>query len=115
LAQESEKLAERIPQAFQDAYFQLVQFPIQGAEILNERNLSAFQSRQLAKLNIPAANDWDDRSNAADVRLTDLVRRYNLDVSGGKWNKMMSLPFGCKSAKGRRVSSSGLNVFCNPE
>jgi hypothetical protein len=77
-----------------DAFYELVLYPVRSAASMNEKMLAALRSRVLAALELPAANDWADRAEAAQCRIDEDTIRYNEQVAGGKWRHMMhSAPF----------------------
>ena len=47
-------------------------------------------NRSLAERNDPAANAWADRVEQCFARDTVLMKEYNTDIAGGKWNGMMT-------------------------
>ncbi|HKL20609.1 MAG TPA: hypothetical protein VJ904_02310, partial [Tichowtungia sp.] len=76
LARRAEALKERIPERLQDAYFQLILYPVCGAARMNEKHLYARMG---------------DGKRATDAyeeiqRLTEI---YNKQMAGGKWDGMM--------------------------
>ena len=76
LARETEKWASRVDSVRRDAYFQLVQYPVQAAAEMNKKLLYA----QLAR---HEAADWGLSDRAYDS-IVVLTRRYNA-LGGGKW------------------------------
>ena len=91
LASRASSLADRIPSELSDAYFELVQYPVCGASLLNEFQLVARRSMVRA--------DQRDLSGAAHdgTRVTELfdalngwTRRYNEDICGGKWKNFFN-------------------------
>lgn len=73
----------------QDAYFQLVEYPVKGAALMNYKFLyaqSAYQTRD-ADERIAYAEKAEE-SYEEIKRLTDY---YNNELSNGKWKHMMSL------------------------
>ena len=91
LAFMAEKLAEEVPENLQDAYFELVRYPIQGAAMLNEFQLLARRSMVRAGI-----SDFDGAEQDADsvVRLfhelNDWTNRYNNEINGGKWGNFFN-------------------------
>lgn len=77
LSDRVERLAGQIPAERQDAYFQLVKYPVQASYQMNRKLLVA----QLAR---HGKADWED-SDAAFDSIASLTRIYNK----GKWNRMM--------------------------
>lgn len=80
LSAEVEKRALELPLNKQEAYFELVQYPVQAADQMNRKLLKA----QLAR---HGRADWKE-SDAAFDSIASLTRRYS-GLKGGKWNRMM--------------------------
>lgn len=86
IAQRAEALAERIPERLKAAYFELVLYPIRGAQLLNEYQL-------MARLSLVHATEGKTdealMEGAAVPELHDALNRwtseYNDSLMGGKW------------------------------
>ncbi len=75
-----ERMESNIPADRQDAYFQLVKYPVQAAAQMNRKILTA----QLAR---HSKADWE-QSDAAFDSIASLTQQYN-SLQNGKWNRMM--------------------------
>ena len=75
-----ERMGSNIPTDRQDAYFQLVKYPVQAAAQMNRKILTA----QLAR---HSKADWK-QSDAAFDSIVSLTQQYN-SLQNGKWNRMM--------------------------
>ena len=75
-----ERMESNIPTDRQDAYFQLVKYPVQAAAQMNRKILTA----QLAR---HSKADWK-QSDAAFDSIASLTQQYN-SLQNGKWNRMM--------------------------
>ena len=91
LAMMAEKLAEEVPENLQDAYFELVRYPIQGATMLNEFQLLARRSMVRASFSDfkGAEQDADSVVRLFD-ELNDWTDRYNNEISDGKWGNFFN-------------------------
>ena len=77
-----ERLFAQIGESREDAYFQLVKYPVQAAAEMNKKLLYA----QLAR---HGEADWG-RSDAAYDSIVSLTRIYNTGIrNNGKWHRMM--------------------------
>ena len=86
LAAQADRLAGRVPQALQDAYFELVHYPVRGAAMLNEYQLLARRSMVRATAGADAEALADaKRVELMFAQLNDWTRRYNNEVQHGKW------------------------------
>lgn len=80
LSEVVERMESNIPADRQDAYFQLVKYPVQAAAQMNRKILTA----QLAR---HSKADWK-QSDAAFDSIASLTQQYN-SLQNGKWNRMM--------------------------
>lgn len=77
-----EKLASRIQQDRQDAYFQLIKYPVQATAEMNKKMLYAQFARH-------GEMNWN-KSNVAYDSIASLTRIYNIGIrNNGKWHRMM--------------------------
>ena len=77
-----EKLASRIQQDRQDAYFQLIKYPVQATAEMNKKMLYAQFARH-GEIN------WN-KSDVAYDSIASLTRIYNIGIrNNGKWHRMM--------------------------
>lgn len=77
-----EKLASRIQQDRQDAYFQLIKYPVQATAEMNKKMLYAQFARH-------GEMSWN-KSDVAYDSIASLTRIYNIGIrNNGKWHRMM--------------------------
>lgn len=79
-----------LDEAYRDAYRQLILFPVQAMANLYEMYYAQAMNHRLYKEGNPCANEWADKVERAFKRDAELCREYNEDMSGGKWNGMMT-------------------------
>lgn len=84
------RLDRVLPDAYADAYAQLILFPVQALSNLYDMYYSQAMNHKLYSENNPEANLWADRTEAAFRRDASLCRSYNKDIAGGKWDGMMT-------------------------
>jgi hypothetical protein len=89
LAAKAERIGKALPAESQDAYFQLVLFPVKACENLNELYISAGMNRLYAKQGRASTNEQAERVRQLFAKDAELSRHYNKVMSGGKWNHMM--------------------------
>lgn len=75
---------------YRDAYRQLVLFPVQLMANLYDLYYAVAMNRKLYKEGNPVANEWADKAEKAFARDAKLMKEYNEDIAGGKWNGMMT-------------------------
>jgi hypothetical protein len=78
IARKAEDLKNLIPEHLQDAYFQLLLYPVLGAAYLNEKHFYA----QRGEIN---------KSKQAYDEIRKLTDIYNEEIAGGKWNGIMNM------------------------
>ena len=77
--------------SYQAAFFELVQFPVQGACQMNRKFLMVQLNQELLEQGRSAEANWAARqAQAAYDSIDALNRRYNKQL-GGKWQGMMAL------------------------
>ncbi len=89
LLRDSEALAKQLPAAAQDAFFQLVGYPVAITAAANERYFHSELARaDEAHSRNPEANL--KASSAARQSITEATARYNNDITGGKWRGIVT-------------------------
>ena len=71
IAAKVDELKASIPADLQDAFFQLIEYPVKGAYYMNVKTFRADKARQ------------------AYENIAHLTETYNNDIAGGKWNRIM--------------------------
>ena len=91
LAEKASELAGHMPLHLQNAYFELVSYPICGAAMLNEYQLLARRSMVRAAQEDFAGATEDSQCVQQSIEdLNELTRRYHEDILGGKWNNFFN-------------------------
>jgi len=86
LSKDAEELSHKIPANLQDAYFELILYPVKGATLMNEKIF-------YAKKSLLDAHDKDvcaSKAKTAYNTIKELTKKYNEQMAGGKWNGIMS-------------------------
>lgn len=78
LRADSDRLATLLPAAQRDAYEELVGYPVRGSALANQRYFFGELGEREPAL-------------AADAELRETTRRFNEEVAGGKWRRIMAL------------------------
>jgi hypothetical protein len=90
LRDDAEKLNQKIPAAYKDAYYELVLHPVLACANLNEMYFEAAKSKYYVTLrNGAAANAAADRVKALYDRDQQISNYYNDTLANGKWSHMM--------------------------
>jgi len=90
LAESARKLAAQLPAEKRDAFFQLVQYPVEASANLNELYATVQLNRLHAGQGRADTNALAARARDLFARDAELARQYQQDVAGGKWNHMMA-------------------------
>ncbi len=99
LALDADALGNKLPQQMQDAWFQLLGYPIKAMANLYDMYYAQAMNQRLAKQNDPMANGWAKRVEDCFKKDAALADQYH-KMNGGKWNHMMDEQYiGYKSWK----------------
>lgn len=91
LVEMSKHLESQIPNDLQDAYYQLIKYPVEGAAAMNIKHLCAKLSFEYgAQSRKQDAIEASAKAVESFNKIIDLTKRYNTEISNGKWNGMMS-------------------------
>lgn len=90
IAARAERISAALPAARRDAFFQLVLYPVHASAVVNELYVTAGMNRLYGLQGRASTNDLAARARQLFQQDAELVRRYHEDISGGKWNHMMS-------------------------
>lgn len=74
-----------------DAFFQLIEYPVRGACLMNVKHLRARQSFTVATAGRGStALQYAAEATAAYDEIQSLTHKYNNEIAGGKWKGIMS-------------------------
>ena len=90
LVKASRAVQALIPERLQDAYYQLIVYPVEGAANMNVKILTARLSLKYAAAGRPEALNLSAKALTAYQNIIDLTKKYNTEIAGGKWNGMMN-------------------------
>lgn len=91
LALRASSLTERIPAELRNAYFELVEYPVCGAAMLNEFQLVARRSLVRAdRQDVDGAGRDGARVTELFDGLNQWTRRYNEEICDGKWRNFFN-------------------------
>lgn len=86
----AESILNQLPEEEKASFFQLLYYPVKGAELMNKKWLTAQQNRLYIAQGRSAANLLRDRVKHYYDTLYKISHDYN-DLMNGKWKRMMSL------------------------
>jgi hypothetical protein len=87
-----------------DGFFQLVEYPVIGAALANERYFMGERAAvAAANGQEAAAKEFAAKAEAAGVQLTNLTEHFDKTVSAGKWKGLMQLEPADRQWRGMRI------------
>jgi hypothetical protein len=89
LAEKATVLGQQLPKEYQDAYFELVLYPVLASANLNELYYAVARNRLYAAQGRVMTNDLATQAKALFVKDSLLSLTYNRDIAAGKWSHMM--------------------------
>ena len=92
IATKAEAIAQSLPPAKQDAFHQLVLFPVKAGALVNELYLAAGRNALYAKQGRASANDQAAIVQRLFQQYLDLTGHYDAVFANGKWAHFMDQP-----------------------
>jgi hypothetical protein len=86
LAARAEALSKLLPKDEQNAFYELVLFPVKACANLNEMYAAAAKNQLYAQQGRVSANDFADIARKDFANDAALMKYYNTEFAGGKWN-----------------------------
>ncbi|MDX1674319.1 MAG: glycosyl hydrolase 115 family protein [Longimicrobiales bacterium] len=90
LEQTAAQVRDRLPERYHDAYYQLVQHPVEASANLNALYVTVARNRLYARQGRAATDPMAERARALFERDAEITRTYHEEIAGGKWDHMMS-------------------------
>ncbi|HEX7905278.1 MAG TPA: glycosyl hydrolase 115 family protein [Chitinophagaceae bacterium] len=86
LVTKTDEVKKRVPGDLQNAFFELIEYPVKGAALINQKIFNAQLSFEF-----PArAKDYSLKSKQAFDEIKNLTLHYNTRIENGKWNGIIS-------------------------
>lgn len=111
LYERADALKKQIPAHLQNAFFELIEYPVKGAALMNQKMFYAQMSFE-----VPAqAKEYASKSKTAFDAIKKLTQFYNNGIEHGKWNGIISdMPrnlaaFGMPAVAAPEVLEGGVN------
>ncbi|WP_295124856.1 glycosyl hydrolase 115 family protein [uncultured Chitinophaga sp.] len=89
LTAKAKAVGKTIPARLQDAYFQLIQYPVEASMAMNQKILWARQSLHMAEGGDSAALSYAAKAQQAYAHIRQLTHQYNKETANGKWDGIM--------------------------
>ncbi len=91
LARTVDSLQAHIPADLQDAYYQLITYPVKASEAMNQKVMHSRMSFEYARMGMKdEAMQNAELSRKGFQAIKDLTEKYNKGIANGKWDGMMS-------------------------
>ena len=87
---QADAIYARMPESLQDAFYELVLYPVRGSALMNKKMLLAERSRLWAAQGRASTNTVATAAREAYDKIQSETEIYNLKIAAGKWNRMMS-------------------------
>ena len=91
IAARAEALKHELPPDRQDAFYELVEYPVAAAAAVNTRTLDLDKAIAYGLQRRASANDYSMRAQAAQAALAAETAFYNNGIANGKWRGMMDV------------------------
>ena len=91
LIKQAEAVAKRVPASLQDAYFQLVEFPVKATAAVTLMNIATGKNRLYAEQGRANANEFAKEAKRYFELDAKLEQQYH-SINGGKWRHFMNQP-----------------------
>jgi hypothetical protein len=86
----ADKVKARLPQRLHNAFFELIEYPVKGAALMNQKIFYAQMSQEVLSTDQNLARDYSVKVRDAFNQIKTLTQYYNAGIEKGKWNGMMS-------------------------
>jgi hypothetical protein len=83
-------LAQKLPPEIQDAFFELLGYPVTAAALMNEKWLALSRYQYYSRLGRTYVFDFPAQAQRAQQEIARVTEIYNNRTAGGKWRYIMS-------------------------
>ncbi len=90
LVERAKNVKEQLPKETHDAFYQLVQYPVEACANLNEMYVAAGKNSLYGFQNRASTNYYADKTKELFFKDAEFTTYYHDSVANGKWNHMMS-------------------------
>ncbi|HMU56756.1 MAG TPA: glycosyl hydrolase 115 family protein [Chitinophagaceae bacterium] len=104
LYEKTDEVKKQIPAHLQNAFFELIEYPVKGSDLINQKIFYAQMSYEFPV----KAKEYSQKSKAAFDKINELTLHYNTGIENGKWNGMMDY-------KPRNLAVFGMPHVAAPE
>jgi Glycosyl hydrolase family 115/Gylcosyl hydrolase family 115 C-terminal domain len=90
LMEEIGRLSRKIPENLRDAWYQLIEYPVRSAALMNLKFLYSERATLIKRTDRDLSRDYSRLAEESFEEIKVLTNRYNTEIAQGKWNGMMS-------------------------
>lgn len=90
LVEKVENVKAKLSQRQLNAFFELIEYSVKGAALMNQKIFYAQMSFELLATNKKAATDYSLKTKNAFDEIKSLTQHYNTAIENGKWNGIMN-------------------------
>ena len=90
LAAKAKNVGGQLPSEYQDAYYELVLFPVLASANLNDMYVAAAKNHWYADQGRAATNAYAEKVKEDFKKDAELTDYYNTELANGKWDHMMA-------------------------
>lgn len=90
LMEKVKKVKAQIPERLQNAFFELIEYPVKGAALMNQKFFYAQMSFEVPESNHPLTVEYSQRAKNAFEQIRALTLHYNVVIENGKWNGIIT-------------------------
>lgn len=90
LVNQVETVKSKIQPYQKDAFFELIEYPVKGAALMNQKIFYADMSRQTSTTDKKTVVTYSQKSQAAFEEIKRLTNYYTSNIQNGKWDHIIS-------------------------
>ncbi|MFT3751794.1 MAG: glycosyl hydrolase 115 family protein [Paludibacter sp.] len=90
LFNKADRLKKQIPLRLRDAFFELVEYPVKSASLMNQKVIYAQMSKEVAAKHKRAPLIYSQMAYDAFKQIKTLTATYNNDIASGKWSGIIT-------------------------
>lgn len=88
ILKKAKNIKEKLPKEAQDAYYQLVLYPVEACANMNEMYVAAAKNKLYRTQNRASTNYYADKTKELFFKDDELLKQHN-EFANGKWNHIM--------------------------
>lgn len=90
LVEKVEKVKAQLPQRLLNAFFELIEYPVKGCTLMNQKIFYAQMSFEAVATDANQAREFSLKAKNAFEQIKSLTQHYNTGIENGKWNGIIN-------------------------